>query len=401
MVTNTFRPLICGVTRSVESLACELRDRDHRTIVVAPGLEDGCTDDDDTVRVPTVAGLNGSGRSLPLPAYPWLVGKLGGFEPDVVHSHHPFLLGMTGARLARHYGCPLVFTHHTMYDHYLRGMAWATPALTRVVLHRVMAYTSRCDRVFAPSTSVAEMLKHRGMETAVSTVPTGLDLNNFDRGARERIRSRLRVPETSFVFGHVGRLEKEKNLEFLGRAVEAALSDLPSAHFLLVGEGRLLSKLRSRFASAGLNSRVHMTGALQGQSLVDAYHAMNGFVFASRSETQGLVLSEAMACGLPTIAIDGSGVRDAVKDRRNGRLLPSDAPVQSFADAMMWLAYRTHGELAALSRNARSTVQGLSIDRTTNIVVREYWRTIEAYELAKRRRGEAATAERNMIGDVR
>jgi glycosyltransferase involved in cell wall biosynthesis len=136
------------------------------------------------------------------------------------------------------------------------------------------------------------------------------------------------------VLGHVGRLAREKNLHYLARAVIPWLEADAGRRFLLVGDGPESPELRERFARAGLEDRVLMTGKLTGSNLCDAYAAMDAFAFASLTETQGMVIAEAMAAGLPVFALDGPGVRDVVADGVNGRLVDPDAGPAALAAAL-------------------------------------------------------------------
>src|SRR5262249_7317091 len=161
------------------------------------------------------------------------------------------------------------------------------------------SFANKCDHVVAPSQSVADILRERGVSVPVSAIPTGIDPGRFAEGDGRAARARHGVPEGAFVVGHVGRLAPEKNLPFLARAVAGFLRTCERAHFLVVGSGPSEEEVGRTFADAGLADRLHLTGTLEGQELADAYHALDVFAFASQSETQGMVLAEAMTAGVP------------------------------------------------------------------------------------------------------
>lgn len=346
MLTNTYRPHVGGVARAVDTLSEACRAAGHEVLVIAPAFPgDEHERDEGVLRVPAIQNFNGSDFSVCVPIPHFLASRLRRFDPDVVHSHHPFLLGDTALRLAYEYDLPLVFTHHTLYENYTHYVPFDSQALKRFVIRLATDYANCCDAVIAPSASIAHLIAERGVETPISTIPTGIDAAGFTSGDGPGFRRERGIPGAAYVIGHVGRLAMEKNLDYLGAAVARALADEPGRRFLLVGDGPESRALRRRFELAGVAKRVHMTGKLTGRTLYDAYAAMDIFAFASQTETQGMVLAEAMAAGLPVVALDGPGVRDVVRDGHNGRLLPADADPDGFAAAL--------GEGADAERHAR------------------------------------------------
>lgn len=324
MFTNTYRPIVGGVSESVQRLKSRLQAEGHRVLVVAPKMEGQPRHEPDVIRVAAVQYFNGSDFSLPVPIPGQLYEAIEAFEPDIVHSHHPFLLGDTAARAAETYGLPLVFTHHTLYEHYTHYVPGDSPRMQRFAVALSTEYTHLCDAVIAPSESIRGLLRNRGANETVHVVPSGVDIRGFSEGSGQRIRERHGIPRRAYVVGHVGRLAREKNLPFLSEAVTRLLLKQPDAHFLVVGDGDARETMQAVAMHAGVADRVHFTGKLHDQALIDAYHAMDVFVFASHSETQGMVLVEAMAAGLPVVAINASGVREVLEHGRNGLLLPDD-----------------------------------------------------------------------------
>ncbi|ATJ81636.1 glycosyltransferase [Halomonas beimenensis] len=337
MFTNTYLPIVGGVSESVQRLKRQLQAAGHHVLVVAPRLEGQPAFEADVVRVAAVQHFNGSDFSLPVPIPGQLYDAIEAFEPDLVHAHHPFLLGDTAARAAETYGLPLVFTHHTLYEHYTHYVPGDSPRMQRFAIALATQYTWLCDAVIAPSESIRDLLLAREGNPEVRVVPSGVDTARFAEGDGPACRERLGIPETAYVIGHLGRLAKEKNLGFLAEAVCRALAERPEAHFLVVGDGEAAEGMARIAAEQGVAERVHFAGRLQGQALIDAYHAMDVFAFASHSETQGMVVAEAMACGLPVVAVSAPGVVEVVTDGENGRLLAED-DVPAMAEALSALA---------------------------------------------------------------
>jgi 1,2-diacylglycerol 3-alpha-glucosyltransferase len=373
MMTNTFAPHVGGVARSVTAFTDSYRARGHRVVVVAPFFEGAPDRETDVIRIPAIQNFNGSDFSVVLPVPGALMTKVRELEPDVIHAHHPFLLGATAVRLARAYRIPMVFTHHTMYERYTHYVPGDSPALKRFVIRLSTSFANLCDLVFAPSESVAREIAQRGVTTPVEVVPTGVDTEALATGDGRGFREGQGIPDDAFVVGHLGRLAPEKNLGFLTRAVARFLEREPRARFLVVGVGPSADAIRAEMRERGLEDRLHTVGILKGQALVDAYHAMDAFAFASMTETQGLVVAEAMAAGVPVVALDAPGVREVVRDGKNGRLLPEEDE-GAFADGLAWAAGRDGEAAADLKHEPLATAERFSLDRSADKALRLYER---------------------------
>ncbi len=365
MLTNTFTPHVGGVARSVEAFTAEFRRRGHRVLVVAPEFDNQPADEVDVVRIPAIQHFNGSDFSAVLPVSGLLTEALDAFWPDIVHSHHPFLLGMTALRTARYRELPLVFTHHTLYEQYTHYVPLDSPPLRRFVIELATRYANLCDQVFAPSESIAALLRERGVEAPIAVVPTGVDLAHYAQGDGAGFRAAHGVPAGAFVVGHLGRLAPEKNLEFLARSVARFLKSAPHAHFLLVGAGPSEPGIWAAFQGTGLDDRLHIAGILSPPELANAYHAMDVFAFASRSETQGMVLTEAMAAGVPVVGLDAAGVREVVRDQYNGCLLHQES-AEAFVAALQWVAELAPEKMQQLRRSALQTAEDFSLPRAAD-----------------------------------
>jgi glycosyltransferase involved in cell wall biosynthesis len=361
-MTNTYTPLLGGLERSVKDFTEAYRRRGHRVIVVAPSFKGMPRRERDVVRVPSIQNFNGTDFSVRVPIPGLLTSALKGFRPDIVHAHHPFLMGDTALRLAAVHQTPLVFTHHTLFEQYTHYLPLNIQAVERFVLELATAYANLCDQVFSPSQSVADLLRERGVRTPIAIVPTGIKAGRFSRGDGHAFRVATRIPADAFVVGHLGRLAPEYNLGYLTRSVARFLRIEPGARFVIIGDGPSVPMLKDFCERAGIMDRVHFTGALRGPRLADAYRAMDVFAFASKSETQGLVLIEAMAAGAPVVAIDAPGVRDVVEDRRNGRLLPGQ-DVRQFAAALAWVKALAPGEAGAMRHAALATAKEYAMSR--------------------------------------
>jgi glycosyltransferase involved in cell wall biosynthesis len=284
-------------------------------------------------RVPSLRHFNGSEFSVRLPLATALSDRLDEFQADIIHAHHPFLLGDTALRVAMNKNVPIIFTHHTRYEDYTHYVPFSE-TMKEVAIQIPTHFANLCDGVIAPSESIARMIRRRGVTTAMTVIPTGIDVKAFASADGARFRERMKIPSDCFVVGHVGRLALEKNLGYLSEAVALFLKRETNARFLVVGDGPWREELKAVFARHGVADRLLLAGKRTGRVLREAYRAMNVFAFASKSETQGMVVAEAMAAGVPVVALNAPGVREVVRDGANGFLLPAGESESAFAEAL-------------------------------------------------------------------
>lgn len=372
MFTNTFAPLVGGLERSVANAHEDLGRLGHLSRVVTPAFKGADTSADGVLRLPAITGVGEKDFSIALTFSSRLDNWIEAIGPDVLHSHQPFLLGETAWRMARRRQVPLVFTHHTLYERYAHYLLVDSERTRRLVVSLTSHYANRCDVVIAPTESIRRLLIERGVTAPIEVAPSGIDLALCSSGVRERGRAMLGLRPDDDVIGNLGRLSQEKNLEYLVEVAIRVVKARPRTKLLLVGDGDRLKWTQARFAEEGLANHLVTPGILQGQAIADAYAAMDVFLFSSHTDTQGLVLAEAMAAGLPVIALDAPGSRDCVVDGVSGWLLPADADEQAFAA-------RVQGFLDTPDRRARWTEPAR---RTANRYGRDACvrRLLEVYE---------------------
>lgn len=362
MFTNTFVPHVGGVTRSILTLKAEMERRGHSVLVVAPSYDGYQADEPDVLRVPAIKKLAGSDYSMPVPMSRHIRDEIEAFGPDVIHVHHPFLLGDTGLRMAASLRVPSVFTYHTRYEFYLGPNVAPNGRLAHLVRSLADGFADVADMVVAPSASVRDILLERGVKSPIAVIPTGIDLAGMAAGDREGMRARLGFGPETFVVGHLGRLAPEKNLSYLGGALETFLKRNPDARFILSGRGPAKSALTERLDAAGVGQQVQMLDPFEVGDLASFYAAMDVFAFASHSETQGLVIPEALAAGTPVVALDAPGVREAVGGNDCGRLLPAEASTSAFSDALEEIQALPAGERAIMREAARAAAASYSVE---------------------------------------
>jgi glycosyltransferase involved in cell wall biosynthesis len=337
------------------------------------------------VRIPALQNFNGSDFSAALPVPGIISSTVKNFKPDIIHSHHPFLIGSSALSIAHTYSIPLVFTHHTKYEEYTHYVPGNSKLLQQFVINLSTNYANLCDLVFTPSESIRELIIKRGVNSNIVTLPTGVDTRKYTKANGMEFRKKLGIPENAFVIGHLGRLAKEKNLEFLSEVVIKYLLESPQSDnciFLLVGTGPMKTHIMEKFSSKSLSDRIFTTGLLDTQDVVNAYSSMDLFAFSSKSETQGMVITEAMAAGTPVVAIDAPGVREVVKNNINGKLLENE-DVNQFYAAIEAMVNLSPEEKSLFIQAAKNTADEFSLERSADKAL-HYFKELMDYSLAHR-----------------
>jgi 1,2-diacylglycerol 3-alpha-glucosyltransferase len=374
LTSESSLPYLSGVTVSVDAQARALGARGHEVLVLAPRPADGAAPDPvgspgpapryawlPSYQLPVVAP---PAYRMPVPL-PWTdaMADAAEFDPEIVHAHSPFVTGLMARRLAHAAGAPLVFTHHTRfadYGHYLGPLAGPGAAVTDAYLR---AFWGSCAAIVAPSTDLAAEIRDRlGDERAsrVRVIPTGVDVAGIRLLVPRDPRSAAGWPPEAIVVASLGRLAPEKSPMDVLEAV--ALAGL---YLLVIGGGPSEGDLRARAGRPDLAGRVVFTGALPRPEALAAVAGADLFAFASRTETQGLVLAEALASGLPAVAVDGPGVRDSLRDGVDGMVVaaePADGRATRLAAALAALA-GDPDRRAAMATRARDDADRFSIDR--------------------------------------
>ena len=248
-------------------------------------------------------------------------------EFDLIHIHTPFVAHAAGIDLARQLALPVVETYHTFFEEYFHHYL---PFLPRALLRAAARAISRhqcnaVDAVIAPSPQMADALRDYGVQTGVRVIPTGLDFSKFKGGDGARFRARHGIGAGRPVALTVGRVAFEKNIEFLVSVLERVRVNVPDVLLIIAGEGPALAPLRRRVETAGLADHVCFVGYLDRSGpLLDCYRSADAFIFASRTETQGLVLLEAMALGLPVVSTAVMGTKSVLEGSRGTIVVDED-----------------------------------------------------------------------------
>jgi glycosyltransferase involved in cell wall biosynthesis len=322
---DSYKPYLSGVTNTIEILTHELRHLGHRVYILAPRYPSHTDTDPDIIRFPSFAGGYPKFR-LALPYVQRIP------EVDIIHSHSPFQAGLLARLVARRRGIPFVYSFHTLFTRYLHYAPFVPQALAKMgIVAYLQAFCRGADAIVAPSKMAKRVLSSWKIKQPVEVIPSGVELHLFPRRPEEsrlNLRKKYHIPEKAKVLLYVGRLSKEKNVSFLLEVFKQIKS--AETYLVLVGGGPLLGKLKAQKTStssveSSKLKNIVLTGEITYPEILRYYSIGDIFVFSSRSETQGLVLTEAKAAGLPVVALFAGGLVDSIRSGNDGYLLPQDS----------------------------------------------------------------------------
>ena len=379
LFTNNYLPFCGGVTVSVETLRAGLEAAGHEAWVFGPRFAGAPESRPRVVRYPSIPAMTYPEFALAVPYSRRIARRVAALDFDVFHAHHPFLLGPAARRLARRARRPLVFTYHTRYEKYAHYVPLRRPLVEALALALSRRFAASADAVIAPSAVIRDELQARGVAAPIAVVPTGVDPSHFRPGERAAARAGLGLPAEDPLLLYVGRLDREKSVDRVLLAFERVASTLPAARLVLVGRGTEAERLGRLAGALSGADRICFLGARPHATLPLYYQAADVFLFASETETQGLVLAEAAACGVPAVAVSAPGCDEVVRDGETGVLTKSDPA--ALAEAAIGL----------LLDPARRRSMGA---RAREVAVREFdvrlqiARTLDVYAAAAERRRE-------------
>lgn len=370
LVSETYFPQVNGVSRTLGHLVRVLTERGDQVQLVTPDYGDMPVDEHHrmvrSVNLPFYRELY-----LPLPPFGAVRKSIDGFGPDLVHLATEATLGLHVLRHALKKGYPTVSSFHTNFDQYTEHyrLGWARGTIWRYLRW----FHNQTRETYVPSEATASQLEARGFER-LALWPRGVDARLFrpDRPNRRAVRESLGIGPDHVVIGHVSRIAAEKNVGYLADALEIVGRARPDVRVLVVGDGPARPALQTRLGKVAA-----FVGYKTGEDLADHYSASDLFAFASLTETFGNVVLEAMASGLPVVAIRAGGPAETVKPGETGRLVEPDDPPSAFAEQLIDLIDDAPGR-RMLGERARAYAESRTWEAVMGGLRERYARIVES-----------------------
>jgi len=330
MLSDVYFPRVNGVSSSMRTFARELTRLGHRVTIVAPdyGGEE-MPSELEILRVPArTIFFDPEDRLMRAAALRDVEKNVAARNWDVIHIHTPFRAHQLGVRLGKRLHCPIVESYHTFFEEYAAHyLPWLPARLTRFLARHYSRNLCRdIDHLIVPSEQMADVLRRYGIGTPASVIATGIHLDEFRGGDGAKFRHAHGIAPEQPTLVTVSRLAAEKNIAFLLEVTRLLIGEFAQLKFIIAGEGPDAENLKRRACELGLREHVLFVGNLDRRTqLLDCYRAGDVFVFASPTETQGLVLLEAMALGVPIVSTAVMGTATVLKNVGSARISTGNA----------------------------------------------------------------------------
>jgi len=358
-VTATYLPTVNGVTYHINSTTKALRKMGHKVFILAPTFPGYKDTDKDVIRYPSLP--NPFVKSYPLGIPLVLFAKIKKIKLDIIHTHHPLIIGQYASQLADKLNLPLYFTAHTQYEQYLNYyFPHGYDFTSRIIIKNLINLGKRCKKVICPSQKTEVRLKKYGIPNT-TVVYNGVEREFLIKPKKKSLSQPTLV--------YTGRVEKEKDPLFLLKVTQDLKKILPNFRFIIVGSGSQLAALNQKAYKSRLAENILFTGGVNRYLLPDIYKSAHLFITASKSEVMPLSLLEALGSGLPVIALKNSGLEEIIKDGKTGFILKGNPKL--IADKIEYL-FSNPKILYKLSLNAYKSAQNFSTNKTAERLINLY-----------------------------
>lgn len=381
MFTNNYLPFIGGVPISIHRLAKGLRQEGHTVYIFAPKYP-GIEQDEDKFIIRCKLLTYHKTKIFDFPIInifsPKIEKKFAAHDFDVIHVHHPFWMGRKGLKLGKKYKLPVVFTYHTRLDSYYHYLPFFKLLFKNIVSHKMIKqFAQRCNAVIAPTLTTKEYLANIGVSRHTFVLPTGIDFDYYDNIPDEKIRL-IRdsfVKQNEILLCSVSRLSREKNIYFLIEGINYIKKNTTVPFTcIIIGDGPEKENLIRTIKEHQLQDIIKLVGSVNPEEISAYYMASDMFLFSSKSETQGMVLLEAMAGSCPVIAVTSSGIDDIIRNGYNGYKTMDHT--SEWSNKVIYLLHNQE-KLKKMSKNAYLSSKGYSIESVATKSAKIYRKAIK------------------------
>jgi len=325
--SNCYLPYLSGISLSIKSFRDELEKLGHTVFVVWPKYPGHKELDPQILSFPSLPATY-PGYRFVLPFSQQVYKHLREEKIDLIHVHQPFGVGLAAWWFARRLKIPVVYSFHTLFSRYVHNAPFVPQKLAKFIVAKYLTFfCNLVDTIVVPSEMVRRLLVLRKVKTSIKVIPTGINIEEIHtakqpetRNPKHETRKRHNLPSTAKILLYTGRVSAEKNIPFLLKAFKTIRQEEKEVYLLLVGGGPKLAEYKQ--LAKDLDSQIIFVGQKPHLEVLQYCLGADLFVYASVTETQGLVLSEAKACGLPVVAVFGGGISDVVASGIDGYLVP-------------------------------------------------------------------------------
>ncbi len=376
LFTDTYAPQVNGVSVSLQMISEGLKNRGHQVTIFAPRFPGYKDNQSNIVRLPSLKYLNNPPIYVAVLGTPRSTWKLTREHFDVLHAHSPASVGLLAYLTASTKRLPLIYTYHTSitdYTHYIKFIG-NTNLFKHAAAWFSKASTDLGDQIIVPSPKFYRLLKKQKVKQPIHIIPNGIDLAMFQAAKNPHaLRQRLNLPADAPIFIFVGRIDPEKRLDFIVEAFDLASERVPNAHLVFVGDGGARQHVEEKARAIRAAERVHFLGMINRADLPDLLHDADVFLSASTTEVHPISVIEAIACGLPFVAVQDEAFEGMLEDGQNGYALPLD--VNQYADALAGLAL-DRKRLTRFGQHSRALSEKYSIEAQVKELEKLYMEAI-------------------------
>jgi 1,2-diacylglycerol 3-alpha-glucosyltransferase len=337
MISDVYFPRINGVSTSIYTFRSEMGKLGHQVYLIVPSYPESFPDDEYTIRIDSRAvALDPEDRMMKYGEITKQIDSFRDLRFDLLHIQTPFVAHYAGVKLARELAVPAICTYHTLFEEYLyHYIPWLPKVFLRFCARKFSV--SQCNQVagvISPSSLIVNLLEGYGVKNRITTLPTGIDGSHFKMGDGARFRNKLAISADKKLLLNVSRIAFEKNISDILKMFQRVQSHMPDTLLVIAGEGPAKDSCIQQVKDMQLEEQVIFVGYLdRNPELIDGYKAADLFVFSSTTETQGLVLLEAMAAGTPLVSVAVMGTKDVLKDNVGVRI--TDGTIEDFAEKVI------------------------------------------------------------------
>lgn len=366
--TDTFAPQINGVVEVVHTLYDGLRKKGHNVFIVAPRISNIIDRDPNVYRIPSLPlpGMMSEHRISLLYFRKINVRFLREKKIDIIHSQTPGSIGLLGIILAKQAGIPHLHHYQTYFEDYAHYLMLPSVLMRFSIKKLSKWFCNMMDLITVPTYPFKSLLESYGIRKEIRLWTSGIDTRRFRKG--QNLRSELGIDKGKILLLFVGRVAKEKNIEFLLELMPDLMKRDSRFHLLIVGDGPQKEELIQYTKTLGVRRHVTFAGYIPRERMADIYHTADLFVFSSLTETQGLVVLEAMAASLPVVAVPAFGIKYVLHDGEGAFL--SELNKHEFVEKIFkMLKKEVHRKMR---KKALNYVSRFSYERSTAAIIRIY-----------------------------